>query len=257
MWSLADATRESLCIIENAVLGMQPAGIYALFSGGTDSTTMLDLCQHSNALDGVVFIDTTCGVKATQDFVEQECARRGLTLHIIRPTKDYWTIVRERGFFGPKDHPYAYRFLKKDAIRRFKREKHPGEDIMFFTGMRASESKRRMAHGAADRKEEGIWWVNPIRHWSQGEKDEYLDLHDLPINPVSDVLGKSGECNCGCFAHPADKEVLRDLDPNLARNIDEAEHYLEAQGSPYCKWGPGGGNGKQVCACFGQEELAV
>lgn len=255
-WSVNEAVAECHDIIQEAIIGYDPLAIYALFSGGTDSSAMLDVSQRY--IKGVLFVDTTCGIEATKDFVITECGRREIPLFIERPSKDYWTIVRERGFFGPKDHPYAYRLLKKDAIRRFKKRMHPGETIMFFTGMRSSESQRRMAHGAKDRLEEGIWWVNPIRHWSQAEKEEYLEREGIPINPVSKVLGKSGECNCGCFAvGPVDKEVIRGLDPHLAGLIDETERVLEAEGSPYSKWGPGGGNRKQSCVCFGQESLEV
>lgn len=232
---------------------------FALFSGGSDSVTMLDICQPF--IDGVLFIDTTCGVRQTQEFVETECVRRGLTLYVQRPPASYEEIVRERGFFGPKDHPYAYRLLKKAAIREFKKKFLPprtSDTLTFLTGMRSAESGRRMAHGAHDRLEERIWWVNPIRHFATEEKVAYIQSRELRINPVSEVLGKSGECNCGCFAAgPYDKEQLRALDPELVAMFERLEAELEAKGSPFCKWGPGGGNGKQVCACFGQEELAV
>lgn len=256
--TLDDAVTEAKQIVKDAWKDHEPKFAFALFSGGSDSTTMLDICEPY--IDGVLHIDTTCGIRQTREYVEEECARRGLTLYVQRPPASYEEIVRERGFFGPKDHPYAYRLLKKAAVRDFKRQwlAERGSTIMFLTGMRSAESGRRMAHGAGHRLEERIWWVNPIRHFSTEEKNAYIETHNLRTNPVSDVLGKSGECNCGCFAAgPFDKEVLRDLDPELVAMFERLEAELEAKGSPFCKWGPGGGNGKQVCACFGQEAMAL
>lgn len=219
---------------------------------------MLNLVK--NCIDGVLFIDTTCGVQATQDYVERTVRSMGLTLYIASPPVSFAEIVRERGFFGPDDHPYAYRLLKKSAIREFKKDwlTPRGKDTLtFFTGMRSSESGRRMAHGAKDRLEERIWWVNPIRHFSSEEKWDYIRERGLPVNPVSEALGKSGECNCGCFAYgPVDKEILRELDSALIEDIEALEAELKAKGHRQWQWGRGGGK-QTSCACVEQEELAL
>lgn len=230
-------------IIERAVDRWRPESVWAAFSGGNDSTVMLDIVHEH--VDGIFHVDTTIGVRQTREFVRQMADLYGLPLEVRRPPKSYDEIVSERGFFGPADHEWAYRLLKKEAVRQFKREMlPPGEssNLMLLTGMRAHESRTRLAHGSDDRIEERIAWVNPIRHFTRTEMVLYRERYpQLPKNPVNDYLGKSGECLCGCFSHgPTELELVRDLDPDTATQIEALQDRLRADGSPFCRWGPGG-----------------
>lgn len=262
--TLDDQIEEAHAIIDAAVERWSPEVVYAAFSGGNDSTVMLDIVHRHGALDGVLHVNTTIGIAATRIFVRELCANWGLHLDIARPRKSYNEIVAERGFFGPKDHPYAYRLLKKDAVRQWKKtvlEPRKSTVAMLLTGMRAGESKTRIAHGSNDRLEERIAWVNPIRHFTNDDMILYRERHpDLPYNPVNRALGKSGECLCGCFSMGSvELEVIRDLDPATATQIERLQDRLEEQGSPYCRWGPGGQAGTTPAGpmCVGCDQLAI
>lgn len=241
--SLDEYIEEAHQIIEDAVERWQPESVWAAFSGGNDSTVMLDIVHEH--VDGIFHVDTTIGIRQTREFVGEMAQRYMLPLEVRRPPKSYDEIVAERGFFGPSDHEWAYRLLKKEAVRAFKRdmlEPRASTNLMLLTGMRAHESTTRLAHGSGDRLEERIAWVNPIRHFSRSEMVMYRERHPgLPLNPVNEALGKSGECLCGCFSHgPTELELIRDLDPETAEQIEALQARLEAEGSPYCRWGPGG-----------------
>lgn len=262
--TLDDMIAEAGQIIDDAVNRWSPVGVWAAFSGGNDSTVMLDIARRHGALDGVLHVDTTIGIRATRQFVRDLCDQWGLPLDVVQPPKTYRQIVAERGFFGPKDHPYAYRLIKKAAVRLWKKrvlEPRKSTVAMLLTGMRAGESTTRMSHGSGDRVEERIAWVNPIRHFTNDDMVEYRRRYpDLPHNPVNKALGKSGECLCGCFSMGSvELEVIRDLDPETAAEIEELQADLEAQGSPYCRWGPGGQPGTTPAGpmCVGCDQLAL
>ena len=241
--TLDDMIAEAHTIIDECVDRWQPVAIFAAFSGGNDSTVMLDVVR--DRIDGVLHVDTTIGIRQTREFVRDLCDQWGLRLHVARPPKTYDELTLAQGFYGPKDHRYAYLQLKKDAIRVWKKtilEPRRSTTVMLLTGMRAGESTTRMTHGSDHRLEERVCWVNPIRHWTSDDMAEYRQRHpDLPRNPVNDWLGKSGECLCGCFSMgPVELEIIRDIDPDTAAQIDRLQDELERQGSPYCRWGPGG-----------------
>jgi 3'-phosphoadenosine 5'-phosphosulfate sulfotransferase (PAPS reductase)/FAD synthetase len=86
-------------------------------------------------------------------------------------------------------------------------------------------------------------WVNPIYWWSVSDRDRYIAEHELPINPISELLGMSGECLCGAFAHPGEKELIRLVDPKTARRIDQLESDVLDCGFPWSWEGgpPSGG----------------
>lgn len=242
--TIDDMVVDSHAGIDDAIDRWQPEGVFAAFSGGNDSTVMLDVVR--DRIDGVLHVDTTIGVRQTREFVEQVAADWRLPLQVVRPSRTFASFVRENGFFGPRGHQTAYRVLKKDALREFKRqmlEPYKSTRIMLLSGVRAGESHKRMKYGAAhDVLEERIVWVSPIRDWTSDDMRAYRERHpNLPRNPVNDALGKSGECLCGCFSvGPVELPIIRDLDPETADEIEALQVELERQGSPYCRWGPGG-----------------
>ena len=59
----------------------------------------------------------------------------------------------------------------------------------------------------------------------------------LPLNEVTEHLHMSGDCTCGAFARPGEKEEIRFFYPEKAAEIDEMERVVAAAGIPACKWG--------------------
>ena len=243
--TLDDMIDEAHQIMDQAIDQWRPESVWAGFSGGNDSTVMLDIVRQHPKLNGALHVDTTIGIRRTRQFVRDVCGAWGIDLHVVSPPKSYDELVRAQGFYGPKDHRYAYIQLKKEAIRVFKRQQlkpRKSTRIMIVTGMRSGESRTRMSHGSGDRLEERVVWCNPIRHFTNDDMAEYRQRHpDLPRNPVNDALGKSGECLCGCFSvGPLELPIIRELDPDTADQIERLQRELEASGSAFCRWGPGG-----------------
>jgi hypothetical protein len=77
-------------------------------------------------------------------------------------------------------------------------------------------------------------WVNPLFHWSKQRFHEYIHAYELKRNPVSEILGFSGECLCGAFAHPGEKALVRIVDPGAAERLDALECRVRAAGH---NWG--------------------
>ena len=107
-------------VIDAAVAEHQPEAVCLLYSGGKDSSVVLDVC--ADRADYIVHIDTGVGLKATRDFVEAECTRRDLDL-IVETGESFRDMVLKHGFPGPAAHLYAYVLLKERALDKLKKSK--------------------------------------------------------------------------------------------------------------------------------------
>ena len=83
------AKREPGQILERAIALVRPSRIFALFSGGKDSSVMLELLwrEFPSLLTGVIHIDTTIADPETLQFSTRFCAERKLDLHVLRPLR--------------------------------------------------------------------------------------------------------------------------------------------------------------------------
>lgn len=141
-------------------------------------------------------IDTGIGVQITRDFVQETARRFGWKLTTIRSKDDcgmdYDAIVRKHGFPGPYGHQFMYRQLKERAVELLVRQTktHRMDKIVLATGIREDESLRRMGYKGAEINTKGAQvWTNPVYWWPRSQRDDYLDEHKIPRNPVSQTIG--------------------------------------------------------------------
>jgi hypothetical protein len=81
-------------------------------------------------------------------------------------------------------------------------------------------------------------FVNPLIDWTDAQMRAYRVEHALPESDVAALIHRSGECNCGAFAAPGEREMLRSLWPDwFERTIASLEREAEAAGIPACRWG--------------------
>lgn len=212
--------------------------VYVGFSGGRDSLAVTHWVMN-NAPEGagVFHLNTGIGIKRTREYVRETCREYGWPLTEVRAKEDcgwdYRELVKKHGFPGPAGHGMMYRLLKERGIRKLVRDTKTkrNQRVAIVTGIRKDESKRRGNYddSVIDKIDAQIW-VNPIYHWSRSERDAYIEEHNLPVNPVALELGMSGECLCGAFAHPGEKELVRLVDPDTAAYIDTLEEEVRACG---------------------------
>lgn len=234
-------------------MGLNPMAVRVGFSGGRDSLAVTHWMM-TNVPDCEVFhCNTGIGIERTRQYVRDTCKQFGWPLHEIRAKEDcgqdYDELVKERGFPGAWGHRIMYSLLKErpieELMRRTKTKR--GDRVILATGIRHDESVRRMRYSGQEvNRKGGQVWCNPIYWWSASQRDDYNAKHSLPINPVSAMLGMSGECLCGAFAHKGEKELVRLVCPETADRIDKLEHEVFAAGF---NWGweghpPKGGHDK-------------
>lgn len=239
-----------LTIAEDSYL---PAKRFVLFSGGNDSATLVYWLLHNTPIqiDGAVHINTGIGVQQTREFVRDFCRDFGVPLIEKKaPEGEYERLCREYGVPGPGAHWQAYRYLKDRQIEALVREHRPPKEkaekgkrskpqppIMLITGVRKSESKRRMGTTRPIKERKGQLWVAPHLDWSKQQFTDYRNTHDIPRNEVADVLHMSGECLCGAFGGRDELHELAIFYPEVYAQIQRAEEIARTAGQKYCQWG--------------------
>jgi 3'-phosphoadenosine 5'-phosphosulfate sulfotransferase (PAPS reductase)/FAD synthetase len=227
LWNFAGALAEH-----------DPRHVYCLFSGGDDSIVTTHLIRQVYPAATVAHIDTGTGFPEVRRHVVETCRRYGWPLRIIGheqhrgKTFEQWT--KENGMPGPSGHSFVYEHLKQRAIEQLRREAKEGwwDRVLFVTGVYASESTRRAEiHSTVTHRKGATVMNNPCLHWDDMDFARYRRQMSLPRNPVSEVVGKSGECLCGAYSSKGELDRIRLVSPDVADWIEQVEE--EAKG----RWG--------------------
>ncbi len=227
--------------ISEAIEDHNPIKVYALVSGGNDSTVVGHLAaNYGPRLDAFVHINTGIGVEQTREYVRSFAKRIDIPLIEKHPPRTYEDLVMEYGFPGPAAHRYMYSWLKERPLREVRREAQDGQGrrVMFITGVRSSESRRRMGRIEPVLREGNTVWVAPIRDFDHQDIWDYRDEHSLPRNEVTEYLHMSGECLCGAFSKPNELEWLAMFYPAVAERIRALEQRAHQAGLKSSHWGP-------------------
>lgn len=225
--------------------------VFALFSGGDDSLAALLVAREHPQFAAAVHCNTGIGVDATRQFVRETCRTLRCPLIEYHATENthadgtpdpqiYEQMVMEYGFPGPTKfgHGKMYARLKERSLRRLLREHTEADErVVFASGCRADESQRRMGTSERIQKDGRRVWVNHLIDWTKADTLAFRELRNAERNPVSALIGKSGECMCGGFATESELEELMSHD--LTRPVGEFLVALEprviAAGFPW-RW---------------------
>ena len=90
--------------------------------------------------------------------------------------------------------------------------------------------KNRDSKGLIDRDGRHVF-VSPIYNWTAEDMEVYGQENELPENPVSPKIHMSGECLCGAFAHPGEREELKFWFPDFDQYVAGLERQV------FAKWG--------------------
>jgi len=229
--------------IEYAITEHRPVAIYALFSGGDGSLSATHFSMENGA-QKVFHVRTGIGVEErkgldVEEYVRETCNTHGWPLIVKTPPDvSYEEMVLKWGFPGPGAHLYPYSWLKERAIAELVREsKHKWRDrVALCTGVRNSDSARRMGYVTEVIRIKARVWVAPLFSQSVLEVYDYIRDHGLERSPIAKLFGMSGECLCGAFAKPGELAKIKLHFPKLGTKIDDLQIRAKAAGV-YCKWG--------------------
>lgn len=229
-------------ILQIANDGFRPVKRFVMFSGGKDSTTLLHWMLHNSPIpiDGAAHVNTGIGIKQTREFVRDLCRDWNVPLiEKCAPEGEYERLVTQYGFPGPKMHWQMYRYLKDRQIEALVKEYKvkKGDCIMLITGVRRSESKRRMGTVRPVWMRHGQLWVAPFTDWTSDQMTDYREANGVPENPVSALMHMSGECLCGAYAKQDEITDIETFFPETAREIHAIEEKVREAGQARCVWG--------------------
>jgi 3'-phosphoadenosine 5'-phosphosulfate sulfotransferase (PAPS reductase)/FAD synthetase len=212
--------------------------MFGLYSSGNDSACSTHLASQHPAFTRAVMIDTTIGIPESKEHGRKVARDFQWGLKEYVAPRSYREIVLKHGMPGPGGHMFMYTQLKERCVQFLVRD-HKAEwkdRIMLVTGVRLSESDRRMGHVEPVHRNGAQLWTAPILHWDDDDKIEYMSRHNIPRNPVTELICMSGECLCGAFAK---KEELLEIEmyfPDTAKVIRDLEAECAAAGV-HCVWG--------------------
>jgi 3'-phosphoadenosine 5'-phosphosulfate sulfotransferase (PAPS reductase)/FAD synthetase/predicted RNA-binding protein with PUA domain len=168
------------------------------FSGGKDSTAVLELARRSGVHD-VYFVDTGMEFPETLSFI------REMEIPTILKGADFWQEISRHG--PPrKDDRWCCDRLKLNPVKQWLKE---GDECVTVQGNRWYESFARagLLEVAVNPYNPRQVNLSPIRNWRALEVFLYIWWRKLPLNPLYDM----GFERVGCWNCPAMLESEFDL----------------------------------------------
>ena len=191
----------SLGIIREA-LEEEPAS-YVSWSGGKDSTVLLDLVRKIRPDIPIVHVRTDIEYPDCKEWVDNFIRERGLNVTILEPPSAWQVLVEEGGPFGQVNVATS-RIDKECFFEPLAKEAEAKGYCQVFLGLRAEESRARLINLRVRgtryyNQGRGLWTVLPLAWWSARDIFAYHVINDLPWEPIYDRT----------FLHP-DPERIRE-----------------------------------------------
>lgn len=177
-------------VLSEAISEYKPVRVFACFSSGNDSIVSTHIAMKHGAHE-VFNINTGIGIPEAREHFYRVCDQFQWPFRVkVPPELSYEEMVLRFGFPGPGAHTYPYVWLKQRAIKELVREtkKDWADRVMLVTGVRESESARRMGFVEPIHRDGATVWVAPIYSFDVKQRDAYMQKHGLPRSPVSDLI---------------------------------------------------------------------
>ena len=170
----------------------------SLAASMTDAV-LIDLAVKVAPAIEVVFIDTGYHFPETLETVETVRRRYGLNLRIM-------TVA-----------PHAEELWKVDpgnccsAVKVGQLDRALAGKAAWMSGLRRDEAESRANATIVGRDLRGLVKVNPLANWTEADVDDYIERHDVPVNPLT----LQGYPSIGCM--PCTQPVAPGEDPRSGR----------------------------------------
>lgn len=234
--SLSRAMQLSAERMAKVIAEYDPTHIIATVSGGRDSAAEVAVAMEMGIkIDLILHCRTGTGIPETTQHVLDHYGNLGPNFVMADAGEAYERYVMRKGFFGfgRGAHNFSYRILKADpmraAISREIRQRKRGVRPLLLNGARALESDNRRLNLKETRLDKGNLWANIIHDWSAGDRDNYLRINKVPINPVAVQLCRSGECMCGTYQTAQERAEASALYPHWGAWIDDLDRRARAK----------------------------
>ena len=195
-------------------------GGFVAWSGGKDSTAIVDLARRADPHVPVVFYD--CGLEYPDAlaYISELATRWDLNLTIIKTSPDLLTLLVAAGDFDSTTEtrpiPFALRdvLIHQPAARAHnlfgpgslwgvRAAESTGRRHLYATSLAreithtcatccTTSSAQRDTHGGIIRRGDGTTTFGPIWNWTHTAVLDYLAAHDIPLNPVYATLKHLG-----------------------------------------------------------------
>jgi len=180
MFGVRDKVADALKFLRDFV---PEEGFYLAYSGGKDSTVLLDLAKRSGVKFDAHYNHTTVDPPELVRFIRQQPK-----VVSEYPDKSMWDLIIENGVPPTKIMRYCCRLLKERG----------GSDRKVLTGVRRAESARRSKRQQVETcfKDGSRQYFHPIFHWSEAEVWEYIHKNNVPYCSLYDEGFKRLGCIC-------------------------------------------------------------
>jgi phosphoadenosine phosphosulfate reductase len=172
--------------------------LMGLAASMTDAV-LIDLAVKVAPAIEVVFIDTGYHFPETLETVETVRRRYGLNLRIMtvaHHAEELWKV-------DPENCCSAVKVGQLDRALAGK--------AAWMSGLRRDEAASRAGSPIVTRDLRGLIKVNPLATWTAADVDDYIERHDVPVNPLID----QGYPSIGCM--PCTHPVAPGEDPRSGR----------------------------------------
>ena len=173
--------------------------------GGAEGMVLLDMLWRRGTYARVFTLDTGFLFRETVKFREKVVERYGKDIEVVRPGLSVADQARKFGDALYNNNPDLCCYIRKVEPQR---RALVGYDA-WITGIRRGQTTQRANTPITGWEEDfGVAKIAPLATWTSEQVQDYVEEHDVPLNPLRELGYKSIGCE-PCTRKVADGEDTR------------------------------------------------